>query len=191
MLVILEMVEYSLKSKLYLNFIFLYILILNIQEFICDSYPIYEGESKTVYFYNAKNLMICFQKFPASKFPILIHFLPIDCEIKIGNDDIPQSIDIKKINNYNYDAFSLFTNNYNYTCLNIYNLINSSKKHIQLYPLTINRIKFINPDIPILNAKENVPVFLYFNDILKKIKLVYEYTKSNVEHPMIVSFFIK
>ena len=185
------MVEYSLKSKLYLNFIFLFILILNIQEFICDSYPIYEGESKTVYFYNAKNLMICFQKFPASKFPILIHFLPIDCEIKIGNDDIPQSIDIKKINNYNYDAFSLFTNNYNYTCLNIYNLINSSKKHIQLYPLTINRIKFINPDIPILNAKENVPVFLYFNDILKKIKLVYEYTKSNVEHPMIVSFFIK
>jgi len=184
------MVEYSLKSKLYLNSIFFFILILNIQEFICYSDNIHEGESKTVYFYNSEYIMICFEKFTTLKFPILIHFLPIDCEIKIGNDDIPQSIDIKKINNYNYDAFSLFTNN-NYTCLNIYNLINSSKKRIQIYPLTINRINFINPDIPVLNAKENVPVFLYFNDILKKIKLVYVYTKSNVEHPMIVSFFIK
>ena len=145
------MVEYSLKSKLYVNFIFLFILILNIQEFICDSYPIYEGESKTVYFYNAESLMIYFQKFATPKSPILIHFLPIDCEIKIGNDDIPQSIDIKKINNYNYDAFSLFTNNNNYNSLNIYNLINSSKKSIQVYPLTINRINFNNPDIPVLN----------------------------------------
>jgi len=101
-------------------------------------------------------------------------------------------MDIKKISNYNYDAYSVLINDTK-TYLNINPLINSSKEqsYFKNYPLIINQIYFDDSGIPQLNVKENEPVFLYFNNALKLINLLYKFENNDIEYPIIVSFFIK
>ena len=99
---------------------------------------------------------------------------------------------MKKISNYNYDAYSVLINDTK-TYLNINPLINSSKEqsYFKNYPLIINQIYFDDSGIPQLNVKENEPVFLYFNNALKLINLLYKFENNDIEYPIIVSFFIK
>ena len=169
-------------------FIFLFILILNIQESINEI--IKEGEIKTIYLYNLRNTILYSKKNFGLNSPILIHFLSIDCNIQI--EELYKKELEMKINNFNYGAYSVLISD-NEAKLNIYPLINSSIERFRYgnYPLIINRISFANSTIPQLNVKENVPIFLNFNEFLKKIKLVYNFIESNDDNPIIVSFFIK
>ena len=65
------------------------------------------------------------------------------------------------------------------------------RKQNRIYPLIINSININDSKIPQLIIKEKEPVFLYFNNILKKINLIYEFENVNIDHPIIVSFYIK
>jgi len=181
------MVEYSLKKKF--NFIFLFIFILHIQSKEIVNEYFLEGEVSTKYLDNIIDLHLVFNSHHT---PLLIHFLPIDCGVIIVNEDEEQSMDIKKISNYNYDAYSVLINDTK-TYLNINPLINSSKEqsYFKNYPLIINQIYFDDSGIPQLNVKENEPVFLYFNNALKLINLLYKFENNDIEYPIIVSFFIK
>jgi len=169
-------------------FIFLFILILNIQESINEL--IKEGEIKTIYLYNLRNIILYSKKNFGLNSPMLIHFLSIDCDIQI--EELYKNELEMKINNFNYGAYSVLIND-NETKLNIYPLINSSIERFRYrnYPLIINRISFADSTIPQLNAKENLPIFLNFNEFLTKIKLVYNFIENNDDNPIIISFYIK
>ena len=61
------------------------------------------------------------------------------------------------------------------------------------YPLIINTLQFYYYENLFLNVKENEPIFLYFNNGFKSIKLIYQFKNIiiNNNQPIIVSFFIK
>ena len=180
--------------KLYHNFIFLFILIFNVRgkenlKKVKKNFTDFIEEGYISRRYLSKEIKLIFRTlYP----PILIHILPIDCEIKIDNLYDYHSLDIRKISYYNYDAFSVYSNDENIT-LKISSLINSSRKENQArnYTLIINQLFNHNPDVPELIIKEDEPAFFYFNDNLKKVKLIYHFVYNNNENPIIVSFFIK
>jgi len=129
------------------------------------------------------------QRISKNKDRFLINILSIDCEVNITN--VHDKV-IKKISHNNYNAISIFFDEgINF---GINPLIHSKKEQRQKrkYPLIINRINVVddNSTFPELNIKGNEPVFLYFSDVLNKIKLVYNFNNNN-EHPIIVSFFIQ
>ena len=74
---------------------------------------------------------------------------------------------------------------------NFFPLIKSTTEINGNYLLITTCIKMDKSNIPELNMIENEPVFLYFNDILKEINLVYYFNQSNIEHPIIISFYIQ
>ena len=179
--------------KLYLNFIFLFILIFNVRgkenlknvkNFIYDTIARRKVSKK----YLSKDIELILN---ANSPPMLIHILPIDCEINITNLNDNHSVNIREISNYNYDAFFVYSNDESIT-LKISPLINSSRKENQArnYTLIINQLFNYN-DVPELIIKEDEPAFLYFNERLKKVNLKYNSDYSNNESPIIVSFFIK
>ena len=122
----------------------------------------------------------------------LIHFYPLDCHIKIAIENNKNNADIIKINNYEYDAFSVKIHKDDLEEVNIKlkTLITSNDEYNKnrTFHLMIN--SFQNNDESKLNIKENEPTFLYFNNNLKKIKLFYE-INTELTNPIFVSFFIK
>ena len=173
----------------YNNFIFLFILILNIQSKETVYEFVKEGEVSKIYL---KSIMDVHLIINSNYSPMLIHFLSIDCEIEIVNEDKEDFIDIKKISNFNYYASSVLINDTE-SYLNIIPLINSSKElnPNRNYPLIINQIFFGNSGIPQLKVKENEPIFLCFNDNLNLINLIYYFGDRDIQYPIIISFFIK
>ena len=123
---------------------------------------------------------------------LLIHFLSLNCEIFIDPRE-----EVDEISHYNYDAYyAIIKGSLNPKNFKIIPLINTKRIHSKnyknrLYPLIINSIKINNFKTPELIVKENEPIFLYFNNNLKKINLIYKFENNNIEHPIVVSFFIK
>ena len=185
---------YLTKKRLFFNFIVLFLLILN-----SKCYPLVlflndtSSEITKLDIINSMQVTLfdprTYDNYgDGSKTPFLVHILSIDCEVNLV---VPQEIDIKKISHYKYNAFSIFFNNL--VNLALSPLINSTKEKNQNrhYLLIINYIKMDISKIPELNIRENEPVFLYFNNILKKINLVYNNNNNNIEQTIIVSFFIQ
>ena len=185
---------YLTKKRLFFNFIVLFLLILN-----SKGYPLVlflNDTSSEITKLDIINKMQVTLFDPrtydnygdGSKTPFLVHILSIDCEVNLV---VPQEIYIKKISHYKYNAFSIFFNNL--VNLALSPLINSTKENNQNrhYLLILNYIKMDISKIPELNIRKNEPVFLYFNNILKKINLVYNNNNNNIEQTIIVSFFIQ
>ena len=172
----------------YHNFILFFILIFNLLIKCVLNQYIIEGVVSKINLSNLKDIHIFFN---SNYSPILIHILSVDCEIKIVKDDEEQFVDINSINNFKYDAFSVITNESAiYLNINLLNNPSKQQNYFRNYSLIINQVYFGNL-IPELNVKENEPVFLYFNNALKFIKLIYNFQNSEIEYPIIVSFFIK
>ena len=179
------MMKYSLKKNLYHNFIFLFVLILNIQIKEILNNTISEGTISKINLYTYISNALFFK---SSYSPILIHILPIDCEINIVKGHKEQLVDIKNISNFNYDAYSMIVNS-NDTYFNIIPLMKEQEKNGNCI-LIANQIYFPNSGIPQLKVIENEPVFLYFNNVLKLINLLYKFENNDIEYPIIISFFI-
>ena len=174
------MMKNSLKLKLNYNFIFLFIIISNIkgkEEIVIET-----GKILTKFVNNKNDIEL---KFNEAK-DILVHFLSTECKFKLISKN---NININKINHYTYDAFYLIINSTD-SNFNLRPLI-KGKSENRSYPLIINSIKIDEQNIPELIIKENEPAFLYFNNDLKKINLLYKFQQRNANHPIIVSFFIK
>ena len=198
--------NYSSKLKFLHNLIFLFILLLNIKgKSILDWNENYDSDNfikmeksgiKSTYIANsiAKRAQIYNTNNNKKNIRFLINILSIDCKLDLSYNQ--QNV-IKNITHYNYNALSIFLEKESSFSINP--LIQSKKEQSQnrKYPLIINRIDIAadnlkNSYIPELNIKGNEPVFLYFSEILKKIKLVYKYNNNNnIEHPIIVSFLIQ
>ena len=122
----------------------------------------------------------------------LIHFYPLDCTIKIAIENNTTNIDIITIKNYDYDSFSIKmpAKQLGKVSIKLKTLITSNDeyKKNRTYHLIINSFK--NNEYSNLYIKENEPTFLYFNNNLKNIKLLYNFNKE-LNHPIFVSFFIK
>ena len=192
------MMKYLLNLKLYYNFIFLFILISNIKgkenlneiQFYKNK-PSEKGIILTQYI-NSTDIEM---EFEAKKEKYLFHFLSIDCDINIEaeNKEIKGGkgkIEVIKLSYYNYGAFtSIIEQNVNFKI----KLLNKDYKKNRNFPLIINSIKIDENEIkiPELIIKENEPAFLYFNKDFKKIILIYNFEEINIEHPIIISFFIK
>ena len=197
------MMKFSLKLKLQYNFIFLFILISNIKgKEDLNKINNYKNSSPNldlnqtgivlIKYINSKNIELEFE----TNNKLLLHFLSIDCEISIEAEykkkkidkEIKEDIDVMQISYYNYGAFtSIIEKNAKFKII----LLSKEKNKNRNYPLIINSIKIDEPKIPELIIKENEPAFLYFNNDLKKINLVYNFEERNIEYPIIVSFFIK
>ena len=194
------MIKYILKISMNYIIIFILILIINVKGKRIlneikngksqDIIPAPKGKIITKYLKNSIEIELNIEK---SNNKLLIHFLPIDCEIKIEEDRPNTRVNVFKISNFNYEAFYISINKETSTKFKISPLIHSSKEENQNrnYPLIINSIEINDSKIPELNATENGPVFLYFNNELKQIKLLYTFKNNNNEHPIILSFFIK
>ena len=123
---------------------------------------------------------------------LLINFYPLDCQIKIAvlNDNGHEGIIMQSISNYENDAYSFLIPNQkiNFTYFKIKPLINGLKENNlkRTYHLVINSFYKDNPQL-FLNEKE--PTLIYFDSNINKIKLFYN--SSNLEEPLIFSFFIK
>jgi len=183
------MPNYSLKSKFHYNLIFLFILILFVkdQEILNKYKDISNEDVYKVYLNNSTKIGLWWKK---DDYKLLIHILSIDCEINL---EVNKTIKFKNISSYINYAYYITKDYKENIYLTINPLISSIKEQAQKrnYPLIINTVKysyFYTP-FPTLNVKENEPIFLYFNSDLKSIQLVY--TTSNIEQPIIVSFFIK
>ena len=195
---ILNMKRYSLNIKMLFNFIFLFIIIPNsegqtILFFIDDTTSristMHINNDSLVYFHDER-IYKYYDMDPEEQkkvlTPFIVNILTIDCEAKI---EVPVGINYKKISHNNYNAYSIYFNIL--IGLNFYPLIKSSTEKNGDYRLIIKSIKMDKSNFPKLNITENEPVFLYFNDILKKINLVYNFNKSNAEYPIIASFYIQ
>ena len=183
------MPNYSLKLKFHYNLIFLFILILFVKDKeILNKYKDISNEDVyKVYLNNSTKIGLKWKK---DDYKLLIHILSIDCKINL---EVNKKIKFENISYYNNNVYYI-TKDYNEIVnLAINPLISSLKEQNQKrnYPLIINTVKynyFYTP-FPTLNIKENEPILLYFNSDLKSIQLVY--ANSNIEQPIIVSFFIK
>ena len=123
----------------------------------------------------------------------IIHFYPLDCHIKIAIENNISIINTTKISNYDYDAFSIIIpgNELNFTNIKLKTLITSNDeyKKNRTYHLIINSFQ-IN-EKPELNIAENKPIFLYLNNNLTNISLLYNLNKEKETNYIFVSFFIK
>ena len=185
------MSNYSMNLKFYYNLFFLFILILYVknQEILNEcSENVTNGEVCLEYLNNSTEIELNWRQ---DDYNLIIHILSIDCEIEV--DDINKN-NFEKISYYNYDAYYLSKHYDNSISLKINPLIPSKKQNQNRnYPLIINTIKnssiFMPYISPVLNVKENEPIFLYFNNDFKSINLFYG--NSNIKQPIIISFFTK
>ena len=199
--------KHLLKLKFFYNLIFLFFLLLNVKgEVILNLNQNYDSDdiikvikpgiiSKYIDNSRAKRVQIYQTGIVKKNIRFLINILSIDCKVDLTN---VQTNVIKNITHYNYNALSIFLNED--SNFSIKPLIQSKKEQSQnrKYPLIISRIDVVadkskNSSIPELNIEGNEPVFLYFNDNLKRIKLVFNYKNKNINfvHPIIVSFLIQ
>ena len=184
------MMKLSSKLKFLYNFIFLFIFIINVK----GQYVTITLRKSDIQIINIDNSKIRIDNEQTSQISknrigFLINILTIDCEFNITN--VQENV-TKEISHYDYKATSIFLLNKGHNFF-IEPLIHSkNKEQYRKCPLIINRIDIDKSIIPELNINGNEPVFLYFNDFLKQIKLVYNYDKkNNMEHPIIISFFIQ
>jgi len=186
------MIKLSSKLKFLYNFIFLFIFIINVK----GQYVTITLRKSDIQIINIDNSKIRIDNEQTSQISknrigFLINILTIDCEFNITN--VQENV-TKEITHYDYKAISIFLLNKGQNFF-IYPLIHSKKneqKQIRKYPLIINRIDIDKSIIPELNINGNEPVFLYFSDFLKQIKLLYNFDKkNNMDHPIIISFFIQ
>ena len=173
---------------MYYNFIFFLILISNIIGEIKGNEPL--GVVFTKYLNNSIKAELTFY----SEKKLIIHFLSLDCEIKIEKkDEKKTTFNIYNISNYNYEAFYISITKKHEAPVLIKPLIYSPIELSQNrnYTLIVNSIDNEDKKNPELNITKNEPIFLYFNNELRKVNLLYEFKNSSIEHPIIISFFIK
>ena len=122
---------------------------------------------------------------------LLIHFLSIDYQIKLDTKE-QQKQYIYKISNTNYEVYCIYLDDKS-AKFTISPLFFSDKEQNKNrnYPLIINSIEIEDSKISELIVKENDPIFLSFNNKLKKVNLVYKFENNNIGHPLIISFWIK
>ena len=124
-----------------------------------------------------------------NKDDLFVNFYPLDCQIEILTND-EEAITLKKISNYEYDAFSAFIqkNKKNSSYIKIKPLINplDDKNIKRTYHLIINSF-YKNNSYLIFN--ESYPTLIYFDLNLTKIKL--HFKLNYTEGPIIISFYIK
>ena len=148
--------------------------------------------------YNKKIYIFNFGESSDYSNDILVHFYSIDCPIEIYVKD--ENIKVENIDNYEYDAYYTIIEKekLNSTKFEIRPIIHSYKDYNKNkeYHLIINSVlkqkdttnkDFDNSE---LLLKEKIPTFLYFNNNLNTIKLVFE-IKEKIEKAMCFSFFIK
>ena len=120
---------------------------------------------------------------------LIINYYPLDCKIYLESNN-NNGINITKISNYEYDAFSLAINRniINSTIIRVKPLINQleDKNKMRTYHLIINSYYRNNSQL-ILNEK--LPTLIYFDSILNSLNL--SYNLGNYEEPVVISFFIK
>jgi len=147
------MMKYLLKLKLHYNFIFLFILISSVKVEEISIEPDYEkiGETSTKYLNKNKEIELYFKGDIKNQI-LLVHFFPIDCEIKIETINPEQNkknkIIIKKIHNYNYDSFFVLFKNSSSFRISPLKLSQKEQNQNRNYHLIINTIKIGNSTIP-------------------------------------------
>ena len=119
---------------------------------------------------------------------LIINFYPLDCAIKIVVLNTTEKTIIKKVSNYEYDAFYVEITTEKLPKFKIKPLINQLDENSQKkdYHLVINCFEKNNPKL-YLNEKE--PTLIYFDSNLDKMTLFYEPTI--LTEPIVFSFFIK
>ena len=170
--------------RLYYNLLFLFILISKVKTI---DVPIEEVFIQNIKYSNDNEL-----NFNSNKKILLIHILSIDCKLKLEDTAKKRNVKIHEIDNYNYNAFYIKLTQISYK-FKISLLTNSLREQNQNknYRLIINSVIKDDSNTPELNMKENEPVFLYFNEDLKKIILKYKFGKKDLKYPIIISFFIR
>ena len=152
-------------------------------------------EVQTELLFNEKIYIFNLTDYTESK-KLLIHFYPLDCQIKISGEYNNEKLKIERIINYDNDAFYAIIegNKIKLVEFKIKVLINSidDYKNNRTYHLVINSLEYINDSN--LNIKELEPTFLYFNNNfnneIKKISLLYKFNGIR-DYPISLSFFIK
>ena len=181
------MSKYSFKLNFLYNSFFLFLFILSVKnEEIINEYAIDVGPREVCieYLNISKWIKLRWNYFNQN---ILIFILSLG-KIKIEN--IEKYNYLKKLSNYNYDAYYISDCKYYYLELKIHSLIYKIEEENQNrnYPLIIYTFEKNNYSY-FLNIKENKPVFLYFNNDFKSYELLYN--NNNIDQPIIVSFFTK
>ena len=157
------------------------------------------GEVQTELIYKEKVYIFYFDSINNKENDLLIHFYPLDCNIKIipKNENDNNYLRIEPISNYEYNAFYTIINKdkLNSTYFKIKVLMNSKNDYNKnrTYHLIINSFEYINNSNLIIKEKE--PTLLNFNNTIEKfdkINLLYNLNnKENYIHPISISFFIK
>ena len=155
------------------------------------------GEVQSELIHNEKVYTFYFNSFNHNKEnDFLIHFYPLDCNIRIisQKENDANEIEFEKISNYEYNAFYAIIkkDKINSTFFKIKTLMNSVNDYNKnrTFHLIINSFEYINDTN--LTIKEKEPILLNFNNTINKINLLYNLTKQEIYiHPISVSFFIK
>ena len=126
------------------------------------------------------------------KSDLIVNLYPLDCKIIIEDID-NNGATIRKISNYEYDAFSIVIkeDKINTSFIRVKPLINplEDKNNIRTYHLIINNFYVKAPEL-IFN--ENFPTLIYFDSNLENITLSYNLNDSEeLKEPVVFSFFIK
>ena len=119
---------------------------------------------------------------------LLINLYPPECSLNIQS-----KINYETIIQYTYNTYFMLIKKEEFdSSIEISPLIYSEKERMikRRYPLIINSIELNNLTTPELYLEEKEPAFLYFNNCLKKINLIYSIKNKN-RSPIIISFFIK
>ena len=159
------------------------------------------GEVQKEFLFNDKINLFNINSFNYNKEnDLLIHFYPLDCNIKIDieseYEDDKKDVNIIKINNYEFGGFYTIIQKdkldkiiFKIKTLILINTIDDYNKN-RTYHLIINSFEYINNSNLIIKEKE--PTFLNFNNTIDKINLVYNLNnKEKYIHPISISFFIK
>ena len=150
----------------------------------------YLNNVQTELLYNEKIYIFNFPYYYNDK-KVMIHFYPLDCQIKISGENEEGEINLERIDNYEIDAFYAIieSDQIKSTEFKIKTLINSIEdyKNNRTFHLVINSFEYYNKTN--LYIKDIQPTFLYFYD-LDKINLLYKFN-GYIDYPISISFFIK
>ena len=142
--------------------------------------------NKITYIFNFKNNIDIKSEF------LLVHFYSLDCHIEISVNE--EDINIEYINNYEYGAFfaKIQKSQLDSIQFKIKPIIYSYNEYYRnkTYYLTINSFELNENEQSELLINEKNPTFLYFNNNLGMIKLLYELKEKPTE-PIFFSVFIK
>ena len=155
------------------------------------------GEVLNEKIYNEKLFIYKFNSFNYNKEnDLLIQFYPLDCHIKIiiESENDENDTQIEKISNFEYDAFYkiIKKENINSTYFKVKTLTNSVNGYNKnrKFHLIINSFEYVNNTNLIIKEKE--PTFIYFNNTIDRINLIYNLINNKKDNfPISISFFIK